>query len=245
MLARTADNLFWLARYVERAEFAARIIDITARLAALPTAYGGGAEWESALSAVGSLDRFKARYEKADEASVIEFLIFDPQNPSSIRSCIASARTNARVNEALPSLLRTLLQLMSQVDNEDLVTALEALVERAGPGVAPFAAKRKTRSLVSTRNGSRLRSSASHSPRSPMSRSRSSCRGRPASSLTALSTARSSSGVQSEETKVEWSLHSCQNNSNAVCNIWPCSRRSIPSSGDSNGSASSCVRAKP
>ena len=77
MLARTADNLFWLARYVERAEFTARIIDITARLAALPKAYGGGAEWESALSAVGSLERFKETYEKADEPSVIEFLIFD------------------------------------------------------------------------------------------------------------------------------------------------------------------------
>ena len=96
MLARTADNLFWLARYVERAEFTARIIDITARLAALPKAYGGGAEWESALSAVGSLERFKETYEKADEPSVIEFLIFDPANPSSIRSCIESARTNAR-----------------------------------------------------------------------------------------------------------------------------------------------------
>jgi uncharacterized alpha-E superfamily protein len=96
MLARTADNLFWLARYVERAEFAARIIDVTARLAALPKAYGGGAEWESALSAVGSLDRFRETYETADEASVLEFLIFDPQNPSSIRACVESARTNAR-----------------------------------------------------------------------------------------------------------------------------------------------------
>jgi len=45
---------------------------------------------------VGSLDRFKETYENADEASVIEFLIFDPANPSSIRSCIESARTNAR-----------------------------------------------------------------------------------------------------------------------------------------------------
>ncbi len=97
MLARTADNLFWLARYVERAEFTARIIDITARLAALPKAYGGsGSEWESALSAVGSLERFNETYETPDEASVIEFLIFDPENASSIRSCIELARTNAR-----------------------------------------------------------------------------------------------------------------------------------------------------
>ncbi|HEY8580145.1 MAG TPA: alpha-E domain-containing protein, partial [Beijerinckiaceae bacterium] len=105
MLARTADNLFWLARYVERAEFTARIIDITSRLAALPKAYGGsGSDWESALSSVGSLDRFKESYETADEASVLRFLVFDAENPSSIRSCIESARANARaVRTALTS----------------------------------------------------------------------------------------------------------------------------------------------
>jgi hypothetical protein len=78
--------------------------------------------------------------------ALVEAAAADDNTPGS-----ASARTNARVNEALPSLLRTLLQLMSQVDNEDLVTALEALVERAGPGVAPFAAE-LTRELVAAFN---------------------------------------------------------------------------------------------
>jgi len=97
MLARTADNIFWLARYVERAEFTARIIDITTRLAALPKAYGGsGSEWESALNAVGSLESFEARYDTANEANVLDFLIFDTDNHSSIRSCIELARSNAR-----------------------------------------------------------------------------------------------------------------------------------------------------
>ncbi len=105
MLSRTADNLYWLARYVERAEFTARIIDITSRLAALPKAYGGsGTEWESALLAVGALERFKQAYEVADESTVLRFLVFDENNPSSIRFCVERARSNARaVRTALTS----------------------------------------------------------------------------------------------------------------------------------------------
>lgn len=105
MLSRTADNLYWLARYVERAEFTARIIDITSRLAALPKAYGGsGTEWESALLAVGALERFKESYDIADEQTVLRFLVFDENNPSSIRFCVERARSNARaVRTALTS----------------------------------------------------------------------------------------------------------------------------------------------
>jgi len=105
MLSRTADNLYWLARYVERAEFTARIIDITSRLATLPKAYGGAAaEWESALLSVGALDAFKQKHDTADEQTVLRFLVFDPDNPSSIRHCIERARANARaVRTALTS----------------------------------------------------------------------------------------------------------------------------------------------
>ena len=57
MLSRTADNLYWLSRYVERAEFVARILDAAHRLASLPTSYGGGEtnEWASALASAGVL----------------------------------------------------------------------------------------------------------------------------------------------------------------------------------------------
>ena len=105
MLSRTADNIYWLARYVERAEFTARIIYITSRLAALPKAYGGtGAEWESALLAVDALDAFKEKHDVADEQTVLRFLVFDQDNPSSIRYCVERARTNARaVRTALTS----------------------------------------------------------------------------------------------------------------------------------------------
>jgi uncharacterized alpha-E superfamily protein len=97
MLSRTADNIFWLTRYMERADFLARIIEATQRLAALPTAYRGtGTEWESALVSSGADEAFHAQHETADEDSVVEFLTFAPSNPSSIRNCIELARTNAR-----------------------------------------------------------------------------------------------------------------------------------------------------
>ena len=97
MLARTADSLFWLARYIERADYTARILEATARLVALPRAYGDmGSEWESALRSTDVIDAFKAAHETIDEASVVRFLVFSPDNSSSIYNCIEYARTNAR-----------------------------------------------------------------------------------------------------------------------------------------------------
>lgn len=97
MLSRTADHLFWLARYVERADFLARIVEATQRLAALPMSYSGtGTEWESALESSGAADGFHATRAAAEEASVVEYLTFAPDNPSSIRNCIEFARANAR-----------------------------------------------------------------------------------------------------------------------------------------------------
>ena len=97
MLARTADSLYWLARYIERADYTARILDATARLVALPRAYGDTeSEWESALRSTDVMEAFKAAHDTVDEASVVRFLVFSPENPSSIYNCIEYARTNAR-----------------------------------------------------------------------------------------------------------------------------------------------------
>ena len=97
MLSRTADNLFWLARYMERADYVARIVEATQRLSALPTAYGGAStEWESALASAGAAESFLSMHEKVTEAGAVEFLTFDKTNPSSICNCIELARTNAR-----------------------------------------------------------------------------------------------------------------------------------------------------
>ena len=99
MLSRTADNLYWLSRYAERAEFVARILDAAHRLAALPSSYGGGEtnEWASALASAGDPEVFKTLYDSVNEATVCNFLAFSPHNPSSIRSCIETARGKREV----------------------------------------------------------------------------------------------------------------------------------------------------
>jgi uncharacterized alpha-E superfamily protein len=97
MLSRTADNIYWLSRYIERAECLARILDVASRLASLPAAYGGSTnEWESAIATAGCVNAFAAAYGEANEKTVTEFLAFSPENPSSIRNCLEVARTNAR-----------------------------------------------------------------------------------------------------------------------------------------------------
>ena len=97
MLARTADNLFWLSRYMERADYLARIVNVARRLQSMPAAYGGERnEWESALTSAGAMEGFAEAYDKVDARSAIEFLVYDTQNPSSLVNCIEYARTNAR-----------------------------------------------------------------------------------------------------------------------------------------------------
>ena len=105
MLSRTAENLYWLARYVERAEYLARTIEATLRVTALPNAYVGKTnEWDSALMTAGVSASFYQTHAHADEQNVVDYLSFAPENPSSIRNCIENARLNSRsVRTALTS----------------------------------------------------------------------------------------------------------------------------------------------
>src|SRR5205085_11586515 len=105
MLSRTAENLYWLARYVERAEYLARTIEATLRVTALPNTYIGQTnEWDSALLTAGGEAGFYGIYGEANERNVVEFLSFSPANPSSIRNCTENAQLNPRsVRTALTS----------------------------------------------------------------------------------------------------------------------------------------------
>ncbi|QYE35446.1 MULTISPECIES: alpha-E domain-containing protein [Sphingosinicellaceae] len=97
MLSRTAGNLYWVGRYIERADFLSRLIEATLRLASLPSSYGGMTNaWESALEAAWMTQAHAERGLAADEFGVSEFLTVDPTNPSSIRRCLECARANAR-----------------------------------------------------------------------------------------------------------------------------------------------------
>jgi uncharacterized alpha-E superfamily protein len=97
MLSRTADNLYWIARYMERAETAARLLEVGARISLLPTEQGYRNEWESLLRSTGTSGAFGAKYGDPVQRNIESFLFFDRDNPSSVASCITSARENGRI----------------------------------------------------------------------------------------------------------------------------------------------------
>lgn len=97
MLSRTANHLYWMARYIERAENMARILDVTSNMAMVPNAaLSEAALWQPALEISGNADDFKERFSDYTASNVIHFLAMDPENPSSIYSALYSARENAR-----------------------------------------------------------------------------------------------------------------------------------------------------
>ena len=97
MLSRTADNLFWIARNMERAETAARLLEVGARMSLLPTAQGFRSDWDSLLRASGNATGYTAKYGPPDQANIESYLFFDRDNPNSVASCITNARENGRI----------------------------------------------------------------------------------------------------------------------------------------------------
>lgn len=97
MLSRTAENLYWLARYVERAENIARLIDVGLRVSSLSLdPQESASEWQSTIVASGCGESFHAAHDRTTADAVIHHLVRDSYNPSSIHSCIDTARRNAR-----------------------------------------------------------------------------------------------------------------------------------------------------
>lgn len=98
MLARTADNLFWIARSMERAETVARLLEVGSRNALIPNLSGGlRNEWESILQASGTGAGFAEKYGDPVARNIESYLFFDLDNPSSVASCITRARENGRI----------------------------------------------------------------------------------------------------------------------------------------------------
>lgn len=97
MLSRTADNLYWIARNMERAETAARLLEVGARISLLPTAHGYRNDWDSLLRASGNANGYAAKYGAPAQAQIESYLFFDRDNPNSVASCITNARENGRI----------------------------------------------------------------------------------------------------------------------------------------------------
>lgn len=95
MLSRTADHLYWMARYTERAENLARMLDVTQRMSLLHGGQVDESGWIAALSVAGAEAAFRQKYGTVTPAAVMRFLSFDADNPSSIVRCLKSARENA------------------------------------------------------------------------------------------------------------------------------------------------------
>lgn len=94
MLSRTAENLFWMARYMERAEATARLLTMGQRMAILPGATLRD-EWRSVVKVTGCEALFDPK-SFIRESDIVEHLLLNPENPSSIRYCLTRARANAK-----------------------------------------------------------------------------------------------------------------------------------------------------
>ncbi|MEN9205809.1 MAG: alpha-E domain-containing protein [Thermostichales cyanobacterium BF4_bins_65] len=95
MLSRVADALYWLNRYVERAENIARFVDVNLNLM-LDSPASQPQQWDPLILTSGDQELFQERYSEATAENVIHFLAFDADYPNSILTCVKLARENAR-----------------------------------------------------------------------------------------------------------------------------------------------------
>lgn len=103
MLSRVADSVYWMARYVERAENVARFIDVNHNLE-IDLGETAARQWAPLIYTTGDAELFNKRYDAMTRQNVIQFLAFDRKNPNSIFSCVQSARENARsIREVISS----------------------------------------------------------------------------------------------------------------------------------------------
>ena len=98
MLSRTAENLYWTARYLERADSIARLLEVAYRISLIPnTQEGYNNEWDSILATSGTKEGYLSSYKEIKKDKIEHFLIFDDRNTSSIKNCINKARENIKM----------------------------------------------------------------------------------------------------------------------------------------------------
>ncbi len=129
LLSRVADSVYWMSRYIERAENVARFMDVNLHLAldaGMKGQPGYDNQWQPIVDTSGDRAVFLERYGEASRENVIRFLAFDERNPNSICSCVRAARENARsVRETISS------EMWEQANS------LYLLLTRAGGQVLP------------------------------------------------------------------------------------------------------------
>ncbi|RCW28091.1 putative alpha-E superfamily protein [Ciceribacter lividus] len=141
MLGRTANGLYWMFRYIERAENVARLVDAGLRVS-LTRNSASDEDWDAVLHSAGVRDAFGAGRDKLTAADAIDFMLRDPANPSSVAASIDAARNNARMvrtaltretweatNECWISLRQTLARRLKPAD---LPEAIDAIKNRTG-----------------------------------------------------------------------------------------------------------------
>ncbi len=103
MLSRVANAIYWVGRYIERAENTARFIDVNLQMS-LDAPISFSEQWHPLIDITGDREGFISRYETATRENVLQFLTLDHDNPSSIMTCVSRARENARsIREVISS----------------------------------------------------------------------------------------------------------------------------------------------
>ncbi len=141
MLGRTANGLYWMFRYIERAENIARLIDAGIRMS-LTRSSGSDDNWDGVLQSAGVREAFDEGHAKLTGADAIDYLLRDRNNPSSVMSCVDSGRNNARMVrtaltretwEATNEFWIELKDLLSKrLKPADLPQAIDVIKHRAG-----------------------------------------------------------------------------------------------------------------
>jgi uncharacterized alpha-E superfamily protein len=130
MLGKTAGGLFWMFRYLERSENTARLIEAGFRIA-LTRPDGADDEWASVLQTAAVAQGYAERHDEVEAGKVIDYLLRDMTNPSSVMAATAAARQNAR-------LVRTALtREVWEAVNDTYMILKDALAARSGPATCP------------------------------------------------------------------------------------------------------------